>query len=294
MQITTQKQELQKKMSTLRNNIVVIVYRDLLLGKSNAQIQKDLYKETTEQKIKGLQLLFKALKVVKGINNQLTSEKPSSGHVYALIKANHLSQKLSKESFNIIKDFEAKKKEELLSEDIKSNRRLVDPKIFYLISKHLDCAKDHEKYQGKIYVDEKWKRSTAMFSPTLIKEIEEYIQKNNIMTFQEVTHRPVWMITRPNCRHYYIPLKASEVLNNNENSLIKKYNAYSTQTIKHSLSKTWYSEKNMKNIVKKYEERLKMHKQMQRIENSEMLERDILKDKLMIKKWKKYIKEVLK
>ena len=32
--------------------------------------------------------------------------------------------------------------------------------IFFLVSKHDDCAKDHEDYQGKIYVNENWRSMT--------------------------------------------------------------------------------------------------------------------------------------
>lgn len=56
-----------------------------------------------------------------------------------------------------------------------------------------DCAPDHRDYQGKVYVKEKFK--------------DEYPQ---YQTVEWVVGSPVYLTTRPNCRHILIPIKNPE------------------------------------------------------------------------------------
>ena len=81
--------------------------------------------------------------------------------------------------------------------------------IFYITSYYGDCAKDHADYQGKIYVDDKWE---AIAPKERLEEIRAYIEANKVMTIKEVTEAPIFLTTRPNCRHYFMPMDLESVL----------------------------------------------------------------------------------
>lgn len=165
--------------------------------------------------------------------------------------------------------------------------------VFYLASEHEDCAKDHRDYQGKMYVDENWKSYTDS------EEVQAYVQQHNVKTIQWVMGKPVWFITRPNCRHYVRQLETEEVLQHSAKSLINKYNMHrqvgqrgGMQTLRHPTKATWYKERaNIEGIIAKYNERLAMHEQMYRQFKCDDLQKMIKKDKMLIKKWKTYLNE---
>ncbi len=81
--------------------------------------------------------------------------------------------------------------------------------IFYITSFYGDCAIDHADYQGKIYYDVDWKSNAPK---DRIDEIEDYINSNKLKTVQEITEAPVFLTSRPNCRHYFMPIDIDSVL----------------------------------------------------------------------------------
>lgn len=168
-------------------------------------------------------------------------------------------------------------KENLIDDEMKEARK--NHKIFYLVSSHDDCAEDHIDYQGKIYFDNK-------MTPT--KDEEEYIIKNKIQSIQWVTFRPVWMVTRPHCRHYFKALKTDDVLSHSVRQLIRnhrmhhKTGKYEMQTIR---------EKTAEETLKAYRERLAYHQYLYSIHKTETLRKLIEKDKLLIKKWEEYLRK---
>ena len=94
--------------------------------------------------------------------------------------------------------------------------------VFYLCSEHNKPAKDHENWQGKIYVDRYWrgKVEDSLAVPTL-----EYIDTHNIMTIQEIMGEPVYLTTRPYCRHYFIPLRTVTVLTQEHEKIMEQHRA---------------------------------------------------------------------
>lgn len=94
--------------------------------------------------------------------------------------------------------------------------------VFYMTSSHSDSEKLHEQYQGKIFVDRYW-RYTLKDLPETQKKVAAYIRNHNIMTVQEIIKGPVYMITRPYCRHYFIKLDTDEVLSNSVNKILKNH-----------------------------------------------------------------------
>ena len=104
------------------------------------------------------------------------------------------------------------------------------PMIFYACSSHSKPAKDHADYQGKIYVDRYWRKyCTGTVPEWMIMAVEEFIQKNEILTVQKVMGPPVWLATRPFCRHVFIPVNTLSVLTEEPKTYIKKTYARPTK-----------------------------------------------------------------
>lgn len=93
------------------------------------------------------------------------------------------------------------------------NRGRTKKVIFYVCSKHVAPAKDHKDWQGKIYVDRYWR---AILKSTdrewMIPQVERYIVENDVRTIQWVMGPPVWLTTRPYCKHWFAPVLTSTVL----------------------------------------------------------------------------------
>ena len=170
-------------------------------------------------------------------------------------------------------------------------------KVFYLSSKHNDSAKDHKNYQGKMYVDENWAVIPMPYG--IHTAIQNYIKTHRVRTIQWVVGRPVWLITRPNCRHYFQELSVKEVLGTSRRNLIKEYDMKSAignreylQTINHSTRYEWYkSVRNAELLVESYKRRLEMHELMYRENPCQLIRKAIVKDKFLIKKWQDFIQE---
>ena len=139
---------------------------------------------------------------------------------------------------------------------------------FYLASSHNDCAEDHKAYQGRLYVDNK--------AP---KDIIEYAKSRNLYTMQWVTGKPVWFVTRPYCRHYFVSLSLDQVQNK---SLKKLKNKYKT----HSKVGNLDLQTPAKRAVAEYTDRLRLLKALYREFPSQKLKNEINKVDLLLKKWK--------
>lgn len=84
---------------------------------------------------------------------------------------------------------------------------------FALVSKHLDSAIDHIDFQGKIYL--------------LTNDLQEseLLLANKLgitRTLASVMHDKPYLITRPNCRHYFITLSESDIGNKSVDTLLKE------------------------------------------------------------------------
>ena len=98
-----------------------------------------------------------------------------------------------------------------LAQEMRAHRARTG--VFYLLSSHSNPAEGHAPYQGKIYVDRFWRSITAD-DPELQKKVRAYIRNHDTLTVQEIIREPVYMLTRPYCKHFFIELDTDEVLNN--------------------------------------------------------------------------------
>lgn len=114
--------------------------------------------------------------------------------------------------------------------DVGSDQSGRFPMIFYACSSHSKPAKDHADYQGKIYVDRYWRKyCTGMMPEWLIAAVEDFIQKNEIISIQKIMGPPVWLCTRPFCRHKFYPINTLTVLTEDKSTYIKKTYARPTK-----------------------------------------------------------------
>lgn len=159
-----------------------------------------------------------------------------------------------------------KRKDVIIKDYIEKNRD--QGKWFYLASSHNDCAEDHKDYQGRLYVDN-----------TAPKEIMNYARSRNFLSLQWVMGDPVWFITRPNCRHYFVALSEEEVRKKSLKHLKKKYKTHSEEGDRDlATPKT--------EAIKEYTDRLRLLRALYNEYPTDKLKAEILKTELLLKKWK--------
>lgn len=120
--------------------------------------------------------------------------------------------------------------------------------VFYICSCHSDCAEGHLDYQGKVYIEYNWREKVQNVG--LIKKIQAYIRNHKIRTIEWVMGAPVWMMTRPNCRHYFIPVSTEDVLHSSAKSLIRKYGAGEVPKKRFKLDVKKFNENNKDKLLK--------------------------------------------
>ena len=84
---------------------------------------------------------------------------------------------------------------------------------FALVSKHLDSAIDHIDFQGKLYL-----LTNDLQESELLLASKLGINK----TLASVMHDKPYLITRPNCRHYFITLSESDIGSKSVDILLKE------------------------------------------------------------------------
>ena len=84
---------------------------------------------------------------------------------------------------------------------------------FALVSKHLDSAIDHIDFQGKLYL-----LTNDLQESELLLASKLGITR----TLASVMHDKPYLITRPNCRHYFITLSESDIGNKSVDTLLKE------------------------------------------------------------------------
>ena len=151
---------------------------------------------------------------------------------------------------------------------------LTSSGVFFLASSHVKPAKDHADWEGKIYVSEFWR--DRIDDDQDRASVEAYIRNHDIKTVEWVTGEPVYLIFRPNCKHYLIPLDIEEVLHSSARALLKKHNGYMYHTHDITYEEAQY---------KLYYERLKTLRYLQTMFDCEKLREDIAKTRKLTVQW---------
>ena len=165
----------------------------------------------------------------------------------------------------LVREIETREKNSYLGD-------LLSDGIFYLCSFHKDCAADHLDYQGKIYVSEDWEARCMDYDR---RRIATYIKNHDIQTIEWVLGEPVYMTTRPNCRHYFVNLSVDEVLHSSVKKLLKTHNLISDSGEREN----WYY------TYREYYERLRVLLELRSSIPCVELDEDIRRTRKLIKKW---------
>lgn len=255
-----------------KNKYFGVIYDGVLKHKPIREIHQDLLKATINPN-KTLAIYFhklanKAKKLDKGPGEYY-------GGLGLIVLADGLINLFSKNANNYeatvlinseIRKYESEQKAVILENAWKQNRK--DGKIFYVASSHADSAKDHKPYQGKIYVDRYWHNYDTDGS------LGKFIREHNIQTAQWVTGAPVWFITRPNCRHYFVNYTVEQILSGKYHIPNRKIGNRRLQTPAGV-------------NLEYYENRLRMLLTLYKKYPTTLLKKQIDKTRLLIAKWKK-------
>lgn len=303
-----QKQEQTKKLLfNLKDEYLSVIYGGLVNGRSVGEIHTELFKATINYKTKNaffntdilesatLQLIRTEKQLLRKVES---SNMPIADLVYLVLKNIKADRQIAKSINESLVEQESKAKENIISEMVAKNRNAETPIVFYLCSGHNDCALDHKPYQKRIYYDDRY-RSVILDKYTQDK-ISDYIIKHNLKSMQEIMHRPVWLITRPHCRHYFIPIPTERVFKMGVNELLRRYKANRRvgnrkylQTLKTSPERRLIGEiRNAELVIERYRERLHTHETLYKTFKSSLVRSAILKDKQLINKWNEYLEKL--
>ena len=266
----------------MKNKYIAIIYKGCIDNESVREIHKKLYKETIENKyLLGfmIKLSNKAKKLVSGhrvmINgvsidkNNPHLEPDNTGIAAALLSLFLKMDNKAKHIINHEVDKEAERdKLDRLDWFIDKSRK--NNEWFYLASSHNDCAADHKDWQGRLYVDEK--------AP---QEVIDYAKKRGLYTLQWVLGSPVWFVTRPNCRHYFVSLNKKQVKGKTDEKLKKRYHTH-TEIGRKDLQTP------RRTALNEYKDRLKMLLGMYKEYPTQELKIKINKTRLLVEKWENY------
>lgn len=312
-QIYKQKKELRSNLKAWRDSAEIFIYGAFTRGYSANFIRKNLIKDTNKRRYVPNELLREQLKTINFIERKINKNDPSSiyyfvfkpttskdsrsnGDVIAKLLNRSKNEKRSNRVINKhVLDFESEEKNKLLEEEKKENPK----RLFILVSEHKDSALDHKDYQGRLYFAKDYEKIIANEDENKRKEIFKRIKEEHMLEFEWVIGKPVWMITRPNCRHFFEYLDTEDVLKHTTKYLLKKHkmklavgDRKELQTLRHDTRKQWYTKENVANIIETYKNRLDKHVRMNKEQPCDYLDKVIEKDKLLIEKWKNYYKEI--
>ena len=230
------------------------------------KIHKELYNLTINNKVYDTKLLKFAMKVANRVK-----KLPNNDNLPVLIVQFYDKNKINSSSKKLINHYithEAEEKKTKIIEDyITASRR--DGKWIYLARSHEDSAKDHKPYQGKLYYDEN--------APEEV--ISGIKNQRRLKSIQWVMGDPVWFITRPNCRHYFVSMTVFEAMNSNTKHLQKRYNTHTKEG-----NRAFATPRTV--AIEEYEDRLKLLKTLYRENPNEYLKKLIQKTEMLLKKWK--------
>lgn len=224
---------------------------------------------------------FYSIKKQNKIENSDKNVENRSAIVYEFVKKYAIQNNaLQKTAYDVSISAEGRKKHDDVygyNGFIKKNQEnLENYSPFFLCSVHTDCSSDHKDAQGKVYIDEDWKKFVNDLE--IRKKISAYVKNRKIVSVQEVCSAPVYLITRPNCRHYFKNLPIDEVLSSSAKSLVRRHEMYYDKE---------YSVTPTKSVLNRYMKRLNIENELRKVLDTPKLSEDIKKDKQLIRKWKK-------
>ena len=150
-------------------------------------------------------------------------------------------------------------------------------KVFWVCSSHDDSAKDHELYQGKIYYNADYDKRDL--------RITQLINQKGYVSVQNITSGPVWLITRPNCRHYFVEYTYDDIISGHYHIPHSKIGMRKLGTKKIS-GEGKSREERVAEAIAYYEDRLRTIRALRKIKDNYVLKAQEQKCLTLLKKWK--------
>lgn len=170
-----------------------------------------------------------------------------------------------------------------MNDDLAKNAR--ESGIFcWICDTYTDSAPDHADYQGKKYISEDW---TSMCKPEDVNRIQDYIDANNILTKEYIENEPVYLTTRPNCRHVLMPITLEQFLDGETNSVIKDVGGH-TGKLKDDAYNNLQQQRYNERMIRKYKARLDNVKTARDNAPEDMkskFDAEINRNNALVKKW---------
>lgn len=237
---------------------------------------KEAYREVTRDSALGLllgaYLVYLAFaKKARKVAFAHPDKDERNAFLYKLVKSEKVYDKAKHEIINGVSDV------------LSLGKRLeldtaFDSTIFFLVSNHSDCAKDHEEWQGRLYYNEGWR--DLVEDDDLIDRVDKFIASKHMLSMQWVTEKPVFLITRPYCRHTYQRISAKEAMTYTEAELLARHHM-NYDTGRREENQTLGAEKFVR---EKYQERLDCLRKLYKAHPSEEMARDIEKTELLLER----------
>ena len=196
----------------LKRYYQLLLITDLQINALLRQLEKDFKKYGINTPI-----CKKCLNLARFLVNKLKQDtKETDGIILATLLMKRFEKLRVYQRFISLVNQEVRNKEASVKERVirqLTSYGIENREHFALVSKHLDSAIDHLDFQGKLYL--------------LTNDLQEseLLLANKLgitRTLASVMHDKPYLITRPNCRHYFITLSESDIGSKSVDTLLKE------------------------------------------------------------------------
>ena len=196
----------------LKRYYQLLLINDLQINALLRQLEKDFKKYGINTPI-----YKKCLNLARFLVNKLKQDtKETDGIILATLLMKRFEKLRVYQRFISLVNQEVRNKEASVKEKVirqLTSYGIENREHFALVSKHLDSAIDHIDFQGKLYL-----LTNDLQESELLLANKLGINK----TLYSVTQDKPYLITRPNCRHYFITLSESDIGNKSVDTLLKE------------------------------------------------------------------------
>lgn len=196
----------------LKRYYQLLLISDLQINALLRQLEKDFKKYGINTPI-----YKKCLNLARFLVNKLKQDtKELDGIILATLLMKRFEKLRVYQRFISLVNQEVRNKETSVKERVirqLTSYGIENREHFALVSKHLDSAIDHIDFQGKIYL-----LTNDLQESELLLANKLGINK----TLSSVMHDKPYLITRPNCRHYFITLSESDIGSKSVDTLLKE------------------------------------------------------------------------
>lgn len=196
----------------LKRYYQLLLISDLQINALLRQLEKDFKKYGINTPI-----YKKCLNLARFLVNKLKQDtKETDGIILATLLMKRFEKLRVYQRFISLVNQEVRNKETSVKERVirqLTSYGIENREHFALVSKHLDSAIDHIDFQGKIYL-----LTNDLQESELLLANKLGINK----TLSSVMHDKPYLITRPNCRHYFITLSESDIGSKSVDTLLKE------------------------------------------------------------------------